>query len=179
MIHFELRSYHSYVTLAEVAHELHVNSHMFGANRIRQYKGSAHHQVDDILLRGPDLDQDLVAIHNAIPCEWYETADELPACRTLVEDLMQSVRGRELGRVIITRLPTGGSIDPHVDEGKAAEYYRRYHYCVKGEAGNMFIVGHHAQQMRSGEFWRVNNRIMHSVINQSIDDRIHIVIDIR
>lgn len=178
-MHFELNAYHSYVTLAEVAHELHDRKDMFGANRIRQFPGSPHHQVDDILLRGPDLDQGLVEIHNDLRCDWYDEAHALPSCRVLTEDLMHAVGGRELGRVIITRLPSGASIEPHIDEGDAAAYYRRYHYCVQGEPGNTFIIGHHAQQMKSGEFWRVNTRLMHSVINNSFNDRIHIVIDIK
>lgn len=92
---------------------------------------------------------------------------------------MHGVNRGELGRVIITKLPSGKSISPHIDEGDAAEYYPRYHYCVQGEPGSMFIIDHKAQQMRSGEFWQVNNRKMHSVINNSFDDRIHIVIDMR
>lgn len=178
-MHFELIGYKSSTTLAEVAHELHAKKDMFGANRIRQFHGSPHWRVDDILLRGPDLNQGLVEIHNDLRCEWYDEAHALPSCRILVEDLMHQVGGSELGRVIITRLPSGAAIEPHIDEGDAAEYYRRYHYCVQGEPGNTFIIGHHVQQMRSGEFWRVDTSLMHSVINNSYDNRIHIVIDIK
>lgn len=175
---FKLINPKSTISLAEVAHELHTRSDMFGANRIRQsFHQSPHAQVTDILMRGPDLDQGLAEIHNDVWCEWYDGAHSLPACRVLVEDLMHTVGAMQLGRVIITKLGSGRSITPHIDEGDAAEYYRRYHYCVQGEPGNTFIIDNKAQQMRSGEFWQVNNRKVHSVINNSYDDRIHIVID--
>ena len=179
MSNFKEMGYESSMSLAEVAHELHIRQSRFGENRIRQFDGSPHWQVDDVLLSGPDLDQGLVEVHNDIRCGWYETAHAFPATRVLVEDLAASIGATEIGRVIITKLASGATIKPHIDEGDAAEYYDRYHFCVQGEPGSVFIVEQQSQQMRAGEFWWVNNRKVHSVINNSIDDRIHIVMDFK
>jgi len=55
--------------------------------------------------------------------------------------IMNILKGSQLGRVIVTRLPPGGKIAPHVDTGKCAEFYQRVHLVLHGEPGNLFFCG--------------------------------------
>lgn len=142
-----------------------------------------HKQVDDIWIRFNDLDEFLrtgdassvVDQHESI---WYEAANVLPV-RPFVFDLMRRVEAERLGRVLITRLSPGGHIEPHVDSGDHAAYYDRYHFCLKGLPGSLFRCGNEEVQMQTGEVWWFQNSVEHEVLNNSTDDRIHMIVDLK
>jgi quercetin dioxygenase-like cupin family protein len=92
---------------------------------------------------------------------------------------MRQVEATRLGRVIITKLPKGKTITPHVDGGAPATYYERYQVALQCLPGNKFIIGDEAVSFKSGEVWHIDNKVEHSVINNSADDRIVCIIDLR
>lgn len=155
---------------------------LWNANTLRtSHELSPHKQVEDIWLRFNKLPKDgeelaLLDDHESIN---YPAWFKLPEAQKLVLDLMQIVRGERLGRVLITSLAPGKSIAAHVDGGSHAEYYDRYHIVLQGLPGSIFRCGEEVVQMLSGEVWWFDNGVEHEVINNSADDRIHIVVDIR
>jgi hypothetical protein len=96
----------------------------------------------------------------------------------MVLDLMRRVDGGRLGRVMITRLAPGDIIEPHIDQGAPAEYYSRYHVALQSLPGALNHSGNETVTYRMGEMWWFDNRAMHSVVNNSADDRIVIVMDV-
>lgn len=152
-------------------------SNLWNDNPLRQtFDKSPHTQVDDILLRfgegesniGDNLEAvDLPAIRK-IPCK-----DE-------ILNIMRLVGGSRLGRVIITRLEPGKKILPHADtQGEYAKYYTRYHLVLQGMPGSLFTCGDETVSMRTGELWWFDASSEHSVMNNSKDDRVHMLIDVR
>jgi hypothetical protein len=142
---------------------------------------SPHTQVDDIWLRFNALPKDgeeakIIDDHESIN---YPAWFTLPEAQNICLDLMRQVRGERLGRVLITRLAPGKSIAPHVDGGDHAAYYERYHVVLQGLPGQLFRCGGETVQMRTGELWWFQNLIEHEVINNSADDRIVLIADIR
>jgi aspartyl/asparaginyl beta-hydroxylase (cupin superfamily) len=97
----------------------------------------------------------------------------------MVLDLIHRVNGVQLGRCIITKLPPGGQITPHVDGGAPAEFYTRYQIALQSLPGALFHSGDETVNFRAGEIWWINNRVTHSVVNNSADDRIVCIVDIR
>ncbi|UIY28693.1 hypothetical protein LZK73_18355 [Neorhizobium galegae] len=105
---------------------------LWNANPIRtKHPGTAHAEVSDILLRFNDVEEflrtgDPTTItddHEAIPGDaWHK----LPQARPIIFDLMRTVEATRLGRVIITKLPPGRQITPHVDGGAPATYFERF-----------------------------------------------------
>lgn len=175
---FQLYSIDSQPLLEEVI----ASREMFGSVPLRtSYEGSAHREVADILLRGPEIrsESTLEELQHTIPCINYNASESFSACMDACFDLMYAVKGVQLGRVIITKLPAGGSIYPHVDEGEAADFYSRYHIVINGQGGNTFFSGDEEVEMLSGDVWWINNHIEHSVENKSGYDRIHLICDIR
>ena len=88
----------------------------------------------------------------------------------------------ELGRVLITRIPPGGQILPHRDD--AGEYVNmrdiaRYHVVIQGLPGSLYHCGNETVNMRTGQIWWFNAKLDHAVINESADDRIHLLCDVR
>lgn len=145
---------------------------------------TAHRQVSDIWLRFNDLSGyektgDVAAVVDEHESINYEAFRRLPAARFLIFSLMARVQGERLGRCLITKLPPGARIDPHVDGGSHAAYYERYHIVLQAQPGVVFRAGDESVFMRPGEVWWFDNAQEHEVVNSSADDRIHIVVDIR
>lgn len=143
-----------------------------------------HKEVSDIWLRFQDLAlyersgdaQHIIDEHESINYPaWYA----LPGAWPLVFDLMRAVQGERLGRVLLTRLPPGGHITPHIDGGAHAAYYERYHIVLQSQEPCMFRTGDEVVHMAPGECWWFDNSVEHEVLNTSAIDRIHLIIDIR
>lgn len=165
--------------------ELTTQPELWDQNRLRTtHPMTPHKQVSDIWLRFNDLAlyeqtgeaSHVVDEHESIN---FPALRLLPAARNIIFSLMARVQGERLGRCLITRLPPGGKIDPHVDGGSHAAYYERFHVVLQAEPGSMFRAGDETVMMRPGEVWWFDNAQEHEVINNSGDDRIHLIVDIR
>lgn len=158
---------------------------LWNANTLRTtHELTPHKAVDDIWLRFQDLEPyrqtgdgaRVIDDHESIN---YPAMARLPAARPIIFDLMRLVEGERLGRVLITRLAPGRSIDPHVDGGRHAAYYQRYHVVLQGLPGALFMCGDETVHMPTGSLWWFDNSVEHAVVNNSADDRIHMIVDIR
>ena len=149
-----------------------------------KHPGSAHAQVSDIWLRFNDVAEyertgDPASIANDRDCIECPAWRDLPQVRPIVFDLMRMVEGVQLGRVIITRMKPGSRITPHVDQGSPATFYSRYQVALQSLPGANFNIGDETMNFRSGEVWWIDNEVEHSVENNSADDRIVMIVDIR
>ena len=150
---------------------------LWNENTLRtKHEGTVHGEVDDIWLRFNDTAGDVI---DDTECLDYPAFEKLPQSRPLVFDLMRYVEGTRLGRVIITRLPPGGKILPHADQGAPATYYERYQFILQGVRGCTFRIGEEAVEMQTGQIWWINNAEEHEVVNLGDDDRIAMIVDVR
>ena len=162
-------------------HQIQRQPELWDQNRLRTvHPGSAHSQASDIWLwyNSIDLDAPEAVIDDleTIPYPaWYN----LPAVRPIVFALMRQVEGVRLGRMVITKLPCGKEITSHIDQGLPAEYYQRYQIALQSFPGALFHIGDETVNFRTGDVWWINNNVEHSVVNNSIDDRIVLIVDIR
>lgn len=145
-----------------------------GDNCRKEFENSPHTEVDDILLRFGSKDgNDLEAADGSLMAK-------LPGGKDLVLNVMRMVNGSRLGRVLITRVAPGGKILPHKDVmGEYAKYYTRYHLVLQGFPGSLFACGDETVQMMTGDLWWFDATAEHSVVNNSQDDRVHMLIDVR
>ena len=144
-----------------------------------QHPGTAHSEVSDILVWFNDLGQIAEGIVDDKEVQPFPAWEKLPQLRLLIFDLMRTVEGARLGRVVITKLPPGKQITPHVDQGAPATYYERYQIALQSLPGALFHIGDETVNFRSGDVWWINNSVEHSVVNNSADDRIVVIVDIR
>lgn len=168
-------------------HSVQRQSSLWNENTLRTtHRQSPHTEVEDIWLRFNDLEP----YKDLPPSEYAKVLDEhesicypawfkLPEAQVIIFDLMRLVQGVRLGRVLITRLAPGKRITPHTDGGSHAEYYERYHCVLQNSPGSTFRAGDENLCMKPGELYWFNNAIEHEVINNSADDRIVLIIDIR
>lgn len=140
----------------------------------REFVETPHAATDDILLRFGSKDgNDLEAVDQP-------AMSALPDVKSRILDIMRLVQGERLGRVVVTRLEPGKKILPHSDVlGNYAKYYTRYHLVLQGMPGSLFTCGDETVCMLTGELWWFDASAEHSVANNSKDDRIHMLIDVR
>lgn len=112
-------------------------------------------------------------------CVWMDGWLKLPAAREIVFGLMAKVQGERLGRVMINKLRPGGHIYRHADTPVHADYWDRYHVVLQSGPGAGFFCGGEIIHMPQGQIWWFQNALEHEVENNSADDRIHMIIDIR
>lgn len=156
-------------------------------------KYSVHKIADDILLRYNKYEKDEDLTEKA--CVELEAVDypafaRLPEARPLILTLMTRVQGERLGRALIAKLRPGIGIAPHADiipqiseESKKmippAIYYDRYHIVLQSKPGVIFRCEDEQVYMATGELWWFDNTKEHEVVNNSDDDRIHLIVDIK
>jgi len=141
------------------------------------YPGSAHHDTECIVLRGPNPDSTISVFDDCDSVAW-PALELLPECTRLVIRLMDNQISLAVGRVMVVRLKPGGVIDPHVDEGAYADVYSRFHIPLISGVGNAFTCGDETVTMLPGTAWRFDHKQRHHVHNDSPDWRTHLIVDL-
>lgn len=166
-------------------HQVQTHPELWNQNTLRTtHPMSPHGEVDDIWIRFNDLELwkatgDAAAVLDEHESIWYPAANVLPGARGLLLWLMARVGGIRLGRALITKLGPGEKIAPHVDGGSHAAYYERYHLVLQGLPGSQFRCAEERVEMLTGQIYWFQNGLEHEVINNSADDRIHLIADVR
>ena len=167
---------------------LNAKRHLWDQNTFRTtYTGTPHGDASDILLRfsAPDKTADpdrLTDVQADTEPVFYPAWQALPQVRPIVFDLMRRIEAVSLGRVIITRLQPGGRIAPHADtdgDYVARDDGMRFHVVLQGLPGSLYRCGEEVVSMATGSVWWFQHREVHSVENNSADDRIHLLVDFR
>lgn len=170
------------IDVIPILHQITTQDYLWNANSLRTtHPGSAHAQADDIWIRFNDLlvSDTAEKIVNDLEAVWYPAINDLPAARPLIYDIARRVEADRIGRVLITRLAPGQSVSPHSDDGANAEYYDRYHLVLHGLPGNKFRCGDETVDMETGALWWFRHGVEHECRNESMDDRIHMILDFR
>lgn len=172
---------HSGLDISKARKEMANNSHLFGEFNARKDAGPIHNQMDDIWLRYGDITQmivtgdysDIAKEHDAV---WLKG---LPECRKLCFKVMSMVDGERLGGVLITRLPAGGEILKHTDNGWHADYYDKYYIPIENEKGAVFGFDEGDINPDLGDVWAFDNSFTHWVKNNTNKERIAMIVCIK
>jgi mannose-6-phosphate isomerase-like protein (cupin superfamily) len=154
---------------------------------LRDYPQGPFGEIESIMLRFPprsvfETEEELKKA--VVHIDQHENVDQpaykvLHEARPLVMNLMARVGGERLGRVMINKIMPGGQIFPHADTPEHADYYTRFHLVLWGQPGAILTCDSEQFEMRTGDCFWFNNKLMHSVVNNSAEERISMVIDIR
>lgn len=179
---FELVSYG--IDVSGIIAEIEANPELWNENTTRTaHEGSVHTQVDDILIRFNRPADSFDTGLNDTMCFWQSAFTKVPSAASVIYPLMFNILGEQIGRIIITRLPPGGEIAWHKDEGISSTFYQRFHLCLKNAEGAAFEfqVGDEVKAVEPavGDLFIVANQLPHRVINRSNEERWTMIIDIR
>lgn len=164
---------------------LELHPELWDAHTLRKTgDGSPHRGMSDIWIRYNDAREcertgDWSKFNHAHDSVWYPAFYAMPELSPLIFDLMREVQGERLGGVLITRIPPGSGIAPHIDRGWHVDYYDKYYLSLKSAPGANFHCGEHFINPRPGDIYRFDNRIEHWVENTSSSDRMTLIICIR
>lgn len=156
-------------------------SKLFGKYPYRGLPGSAHEQMTDIWVRYKDPIEhinsgDFSGMADPHESVWLE---DIPAVKDIAYSLLRHLEGSSLGGVLITKLPPGGEIYPHVDKGWHASYYDKYYVPIKNPKGAKFHFDDGSIDPMEGEVYAFRNDVTHWVTNNTNEDRIAMIICIR
>lgn len=172
----------------DVSMLLHALAHhgdLWNKNKFRTtFENTPHVDVDDIWLRYANVIEDTTTtnVKSDLGSIWYSPICFLPQVKPIVLNLMHKVEAYSLERLIVTKIKPGGIILPHADnEGEYvhAGDIARYHIVLNGKEGSLFRCGDETVCMKTGEIWWFNALIEHEVKNNSDEDRIHLLADLR
>lgn len=151
---------------------------LWNAITVRQdYPGSAHHDTQCVFLRGP-YEFNPESYMGTIDAHDYGAMTLLGGVITdLLRPTLYDMRVTELGYVLIVRLPPGGMIDEHIDEGVYADHYARFHVALTDSPKASLTVGGETQHFAQGDVWEFNHKQPHSGSNMGSAPRIHLIFD--
>lgn len=168
------------IDVVPILHSLALNADLWDENTLRtNHPNTAHGETSDIWVWFNEIPENLEDVINDIQTLPYRAWDTVQPLREIIHNLIRRVEGVQLGRVIITRIPPGKCITPHIDGGAPATFYTRYQIVLKSGPGCLFQIEDEGVTFRPGEVWWINNRAEHSVVNNSADERIVVIVDIR
>lgn len=154
---------------------------------LRDYPQGPFTDVETIMLRFPvkgvyetekEL-QDHLSTYDQHESIDYPPYKLMPEFRPIIMNLMAYVGAERLGRCMINKIRPGGKVYPHADTPVHAEYWDRFHIVLQSRPGVDFRCGDEHVYMAEGETWWFQNLHEHEVLNNSADDRIHLVCDLR
>lgn len=95
----------------------------------------------------------------------------------IIEKLEDEIVGKS-ARVLLIKLGAGKDVALHVDGGDYLSSVRRFHIPIITNDNVFYTVNKETINMKAGECWEINNLKHHSVLNDSQEDRVHLLIDI-
>jgi hypothetical protein len=93
-------------------------------------------------------------------------------------DDLEKIHNGKCAIAMIVKLLPDSDIDPHQDDTEYLGLTRRHHIPLQTNSNVFFHVGSEKINMKVGECWEINNSKVHFVENNSIEDRVHLIIDI-
>jgi hypothetical protein len=136
---------------------------------------SPQREVSDIWVRhieGVEPDSEFDSI-------WLEPHKLLTAVQSIAFGVMGLVQGERLGGVLITRIPPGKQVYPHVDLSWHAKYYDKFAVQIESHQQQAFCYEDGKFVSAPGDIYWFNNQAEHWVINESPVDRITLILCIK
>lgn len=179
-----IRSLHMSVDVSNLVNQIESNPQLWNQHKLRTERyETPHKEISDIWVRynhWDNLARDPVAFtqekHESV---WYPCVNVIPSVKDVVFNVFRQVMGDQLGGVLITRVPPGGEVKPHIDTGWHAKYYDKYAVQLKGNKDQGFFFEDAELSALPGEVYTFDNSKLHWVENNSDEDRWTLIICIR
>jgi hypothetical protein len=158
--------------------QLDANPQVWNRHSLRR-EAYVHRQVDDIWVRynaWANFTGDAAAFNGPHESVWYPVVTEVPALWSLARQAKRIAGATELGGVLVTRIPPGGRVEPHIDRGWHAETYRKIGVQISGHEQQAFCFDDAELRPLTGDVYEFRNDITHWVVNDSPVPRITLIV---
>ncbi len=80
-------------------------------------------------------------------------------------------------RIILNKLAAQRSVRYHRDGDIVNKRIHRVHVPLITNPGVIFTVGGEPRYLKEGELWEIDQTTLHGVVNHSLEDRVHLIVD--
>lgn len=141
----------------------------------RQDKHGVHKETTTFFLTDYDVNW---KINSKYKINIYDSNSKLwNLVLPIIKDL-EKIHNGKVGKVLFPKLKAYGKIYKHKDATEYLDIVRRHHIPIITNNNVFFNIEGDSLNMLEGECWEINNMKEHEVINNSNQDRIHLMIDI-
>jgi hypothetical protein len=178
-----IRHIASGLDVSQALKQLDANPDVWNRHTMRtEAYATPHKAVDDVWVRynaWENFDGDVAAFNGPHASEWYPVVHQLPAVWSLCRQVMRRVGGKTLGGVLITRIPPGGEVKPHIDTGWHAGHYEKFAVQLRGNQQQAFCFEDAELRPEPGDLYTFDNSRLHWVRNDSDSERITLIVCIK
>ena len=143
---------------------------------------SPHREVDDVWVRYNPIENfrgDLQSFNEKHTPAWYPVIEKLPAIKAVAEVLFQQLKGEQLGAVLVTRIPAGKQVYPHVDGGWHARTFDKFCVTIRSNRAQAFCFEGEELRCDDGDLFWFDNAFPHWVRNDSTEPRSSLIVCIQ
>lgn len=144
-----------------------------------EHPKSPHREVSDIWLRYNDIENfkgDMATFNGPHESVWYPAVRSLPSVKPLVYRVAKEVEAQSVGGILITKVPAGKQVYPHIDQGWHAGHYQKVALQIQGNESQGFCYEDGRLSAVSGQAYQFHNHVPHWVVNDSDEDRVTLII---
>lgn len=156
---------------------------LWNQHRLRTDLLGPHRYVSDIWVRCLDwavMQKDPALFNEAHESSWYPMATQrLSLAKWLAEWICAQVGGEKIGGVLITKIPAGTCVLPHIDRGWHARHYQKFAFSIAAHPMQEFCFEKKRLVTVSGDWFSFDNSYTHWVTNPSPLDRITMIVCIK
>lgn len=142
-----------------------------------EHPRSPHREASDIWLRYNAIENFGPTFNDEHESVWYP--DIPPEGRALAEDVAAQFDAIQLGGVLLTKVPAGKQIYPHIDRGWHAEHYEKLAVLIEGNLEQSFCFADGEFRCEPGDAFTFNNQDCHWVLNPTDEDRVTLIVCVR
>lgn len=169
--------------VSELLAQLKANANLWNFYDMRTnfYANGQHREVDDIWIRYRDFaefdENNPESFHNEHTQINYAAYYILSALQPIIKTIIDYFPDCDLGGILITRVPAGKQIYPHMDFGWHARHYAtKILVLLQSAPGQTFNFENESHEGKTGSVFRFNNQALHWINNDSNSDRISLLI---
>lgn len=139
-----------------------------------EHPRSPHREASDIWLRYNSIENFGPSFNDEHDSVWYP---DIPlAARALAEKVAAQFGVTALGGVLLTKIPAGKQIYPHIDRGWHAEHYEKLAVLIEGNTDQAFCYADGEFRCAAGDAFTFNNQDCHWVLNPTDEDRVTLIV---
>jgi hypothetical protein len=147
----------------------------WNADTARQKVFAVHKDTQTIIIQDFPLDWDGAGFPATLTNS--KVVSLYPLLLPLISNLELKLNGKA-ARVLLVKLASNSSVYPHVDGGYYLNSAHRVHIPVKTNKDVLFTVNNVQRHLAINECIEISNSHEHSVVNNSSEERVHIICDI-
>jgi aspartyl/asparaginyl beta-hydroxylase (cupin superfamily) len=144
-------------------------------NTFRQTSFSVHAQTKSIIFKFRSMQGPMEDITTYD--EWDKWSEALSPVTDQAAEVITGCKDGVIIKAMLAKLPAGSRIAPHRDDHQMFDMAHRIHLPIITNDEVDFTIDGQVYHMKEGVAYEINNKLEHSVKNNSNTGRVHLIFD--